>query len=766
MFRQCGHSRLLRDVHAIVHVRPCPRLARNMFLCAMDQSWVESELVERTNNRPCSTNRHIFQRSHTYTHPHTHPYSNPYEYEYANLVRGSLLRFGFGCRSININTRSTPCRGFALYAKPSNSINSDDRTNKNSNNHDRYSKRKQKQKQEQQIPHKKSEQIDGFLEKVHSSICDDIIPQIHIDNHAQSKSQSQSNEMIDDSKPLVLLLGVSGGCDSVALFHSILQILDRVKVEGEGISASTSSASTSTSDDAHSSEYGNDDDIYEYSYSHELKFSHGHRATTRLEHVVIPCQIHVVHFDHRQRGQQSDGDRLLVEDLCQKNRIQFHCFYWGEDEHENENDQDSNSNESESKKFTQEVARDWRRSTSIRLMKSIMGSDSDDATNTNTGVILTAHHKDDNEETMLLKILRGVHITNISGMEIVQQAHNEGNIYFAKPFSNVRKGDIQNFLLSRNLIWREDESNASGKYLRNRVRNELIPLLADLVGGNDVLESRLGNVQEQSRRLKNDVSKRANDYLTSITAEAKEGFFPLPELIKGQEMNIAEEEALYTWVSTESGNSANLSYEKLKKICQQVSNYPERLQWKLNIGEGWDIERNGEVLFLNNADSNIDGNLQKENMQNIEQKWNLALCDASTQFNKESNSREGLFFMEVNIPSSLLSQNKGIEFVLKVVNGNESLTFLPPWRKGKNSMKIKDFLRGQKIPLHKRALAPIICLKTNEGEQVVAIFVEEVLCQKESSTSGRWVKNVAFGMNSDDGDLCTKEVRNIRMTKL
>jgi tRNA(Ile)-lysidine synthase len=61
----------------------------------------------------------------------------------------------------------------------------------------------------------------------------------------------------------------------------------------------------------------------------------------------------------------------------------------------------------------------------------------------------------------------------------------------ARPLLDTPKKDIIDFLTSLNLEWREDKSNASDKYLRNRVRNELIPLLSDIMGGADVLQVRL-----------------------------------------------------------------------------------------------------------------------------------------------------------------------------------------------------------------------------------------------------------------------------------
>ena len=90
---------------------------------------------------------------------------------------------------------------------------------------------------------------------------------------------------------------------------------------------------------------------------------------------------------------------------------------------------------------------------------------------------------------MLLKFLRGTHISNLCGLEPIQiESQSKKPAKFAKPMLNIRKREIVGFLKKQGLSWREDASNASDKYLRNRVRNELIPLMADLVGSDKILQ--------------------------------------------------------------------------------------------------------------------------------------------------------------------------------------------------------------------------------------------------------------------------------------
>ena len=63
-------------------------------------------------------------------------------------------------------------------------------------------------------------------------------------------------------------------------------------------------------------------------------------------------------------------------------------------------------------------------------------------------------------------------------------------------------------------------------------------------------------------------------------------------------------------------------------------------------------------------------------------------------------------------------------------------------------MKIKEFLRGQKVPLHRREEAAILCIETDNAVKIVAVFVESDV----QDVSGRWVIHSNFDANCHDND--------------
>lgn len=87
--------------------------------------------------------------------------------------------------------------------------------------------------------------------------------------------------------------------------------------------------------------------------------------------------------------------------------------------------------------------------------------------------IFTAHHANDNIETVLINFARGTGLEGLTGIP-------DENDYVLRPLLPFSRKMIENFAVQSRLKWREDSSNKSTKYLRNKVRHEMIPLLEEL----------------------------------------------------------------------------------------------------------------------------------------------------------------------------------------------------------------------------------------------------------------------------------------------
>lgn len=87
--------------------------------------------------------------------------------------------------------------------------------------------------------------------------------------------------------------------------------------------------------------------------------------------------------------------------------------------------------------------------------------------------VALAHHADDQAETVLMRLLRGSGMTGLSGM-----AYRNSRGYI-RPLLEIGRNDIEEYLRSCGLTWREDASNRDTTYLRNRIRHQLLPLLEE-----------------------------------------------------------------------------------------------------------------------------------------------------------------------------------------------------------------------------------------------------------------------------------------------
>ena len=87
--------------------------------------------------------------------------------------------------------------------------------------------------------------------------------------------------------------------------------------------------------------------------------------------------------------------------------------------------------------------------------------------------ILTAHHADDSLETFIINLSRGTGLGGLTGIPTQ-------NDKIVRPLLIFSRQEIEDYAKENNIIWRNDSSNASDKYLRNKIRHYVVPQLKDL----------------------------------------------------------------------------------------------------------------------------------------------------------------------------------------------------------------------------------------------------------------------------------------------
>lgn len=163
----------------------------------------------------------------------------------------------------------------------------------------------------------------------------------------------------------------------------------------------------------------------------------------------------IAHCNFKLRGDESDGDESFVKQLATHYGVECFTAHFNTDAFAKQH-----------QLSVQEAARKLRYDWFADLM-NVSGKPSFD-------YLLTAHHANDNIETILMNFFKGTGISGLAGIRAKDS--NLGN-HIIRPLLFAEKNQLLEFAQQQNLNWREDASNASNKYTRNFFRNEIIPSL-------------------------------------------------------------------------------------------------------------------------------------------------------------------------------------------------------------------------------------------------------------------------------------------------
>jgi tRNA(Ile)-lysidine synthetase-like protein len=167
----------------------------------------------------------------------------------------------------------------------------------------------------------------------------------------------------------------------------------------------------------------------------------------------VGLELHAAHLHHGLRGRDADADLERVRELCEWLRLPLTAARW------------DCAARMRTRGLTGEAGlRTLRREFLLHAAHAC-----------GAAAIATAHTADDQLETMLLRLARGTGLTGAAGMRARQGA-------WLKPLLHATRADIERDLAQHRLAWREDASNATAAYARNRVRHAVVPALLDAVG--------------------------------------------------------------------------------------------------------------------------------------------------------------------------------------------------------------------------------------------------------------------------------------------
>ena len=164
-------------------------------------------------------------------------------------------------------------------------------------------------------------------------------------------------------------------------------------------------------------------------------------------------QVVIAHCNFQLRGEESDADEKLVLDFAKKHQIPIHTISF-----------DTVQYAERHKLSIQMAARELRYDWFSQLAQEIAADK-----------IVIAQHKNDHVETVLLNLTRG---TGLLGLQGILSQREENNI--VRPMLCLDHNDIRQLVEQYQIPYRDDQSNFSNKYARNKIRLDIIPQFEQL----------------------------------------------------------------------------------------------------------------------------------------------------------------------------------------------------------------------------------------------------------------------------------------------
>ena len=215
---------------------------------------------------------------------------------------------------------------------------------------------------------------------------------------------------------------------------------------------------------------------------------------------TFQISLRALHVHHGLRGAEADRDAAFSRMLCERLEIPFYEFRI--DAAKEALDRKCSVEEAgrlARYRLYEETALAWEEEMCPDLTSENAGEKEAAAARVH---IATAHHADDNAETVLFNLFRGSGLTGLSGIAPVR-----GRII--RPLLWAQRSEIQAWLLQQGQDWVEDSTNQESEYSRNWLRNELLPAVEERLNAQAVR-----HIDQAGRRI-----RQADAYLEEVAEE-------------------------------------------------------------------------------------------------------------------------------------------------------------------------------------------------------------------------------------------------------
>ncbi len=393
-----------------------------------------------------------------------------------------------------------------------------------------------------------------------------------------------------------------------------------------------------------------------------------------IDSVVLTHLLHKLHFkislahcNFSLRGKESNEDEEFVKELGEKLEVQTHTIKF-----------ETEAYAEEKGISTQMAARDLRYGWFQKIAKE-----------NNIDYIITGHQKDDVLETFFINLTRGTGLDGLTGIPEIQ-----GNI--VRPFMIFSRNDILIYAAKKKILWREDRTNSSIRYVRNKIRHKIVPVLKEL--NPNLLETFYNTLEnlKGSQQIVKDRIQNVKEKMTKI--HKNELHFSIDELKKLSNPKIYLFEILKEYGFTEWNDVADLLECQSGK---QVFSKTHRLLKDREVLILSEILQQEEIerfeIFENTTEINVP----------IALKFETITIPFDTK-NHQHKVLEELIFDDKN---TISIDFDNLEFPLILRKRQKGDFFFPIGLNGKK--KVSKFFKDEKLSLIDKENAWLLCSKND-----------------------------------------------------
>ncbi len=391
----------------------------------------------------------------------------------------------------------------------------------------------------------------------------------------------------------------------------------------------------------------------------------------------LKCSVAVAHCNFNLRGEESDGDQAFVENFAKKYSIPIHVRSFNTTEYANE------------KKISIEMAARDLRYDWFETLCALYGYSH----------IAIAHNQNDSIETFFINLMRASGLKGLSGIPI-----KNGKI--VRPFSMVSRREIEDFARVSNLSYRVDSSNLTNDFVRNKIRNIILPELQNISANS------LNAISESIEFLRDSYSvynQAIDEFRTKICSEIENGF-------------VIDEKRLI-----EQKNAKTILFEILHPYGFNSDVISQILQ-SFSSQSGKKFESTTHIAIHDREKLFVTKINQKEQLD-------FAISETDTLV---SNDDLKLEICCVNKSNFILQRDASIaafdfqklQFPLVIRRWKQGDSFVPFGMKGRK--KVSDFLTDIKVPLHQKNSAYVL-ESAGEIAWIVGYRISDVFAVTDST---------------------------------